>query len=413
MTTVMHRVRSIRTVTLLATTLVVAAAIWAPQAQARRGPAPTWHRNAGESANAVATDKHGNAYIVGATVPGGQDFTLMIRKYAPDGSLLWARSWHPAKAGYVNGRDITVAPDGGVYVVGSVAPRGCEGSGWFIARYTPAGKRVWLHDAPEWEKCTTADTYGSVAVARGRLIVAGNRFGCCGDPFNHGYLRSYTTGGRPLWKTLFDAPGIDPAFYDGAVDVTATPSGMFFATGWTNTAVQHDDSDFVDQDVVIQGIDASGAVAWARVIGDRGKRDRDRGTAIAVRGGRLQVTADVDARTFVRSSAWLGALTLDGSLLWSKQWGATKKGNQSSTADVSISPQGATYVAGSRKDKSDGGWDLVMRKFGPGGTLIWQSVLEQGLKTLFGTGVAARSDGAFVTGTDEYHGGGHLWSFGN
>ncbi len=302
-------VRTIRTVTLLTTILVLAAGSWTPPAQAAPAPAPAWHRQAGFQANAVAVDKDRNVYVVGSLKPGPR-WTLMLRKYALDGSLIWARNWRPAKAGYVNGRDVALAPDGGVYVVGDVAIPGSEGSGWFIARYAPDGRRRWVHDEPGWESGKLADSYGSVAVAGDRLIVAGNRFGCCGNPFNHGYLRSYTTGGKPVWRIPFDAPAIDPKFYDGATGVAGGTSGMFFVTGWAATALQMGETDFVDQDVVIQAVTSGGHVAWTRVLGDHGTRDVDRGTAIAVRGDRLAVTGDVDQRGFVRSHAWLGAFTL-------------------------------------------------------------------------------------------------------
>ena len=403
-------VRRIRTVTSLATICLIAAGSWAPSAQAAPTPTPAWHRQAGLQANAVAVDKNRNVYVVGSLKPGPR-WTLMLRKYALDGSLIWARNWRPAKAGYVNGRDVALAPDGGVYVVGDVAIPGSEGSGWFIARYAPDGRRRWVHDEPGWESGKLADSYGSVAVAGDRLIVAGNRFGCCGNPFNHGYLRSYTTGGKPMWRIPFDAPGIDPKFYDGATGVAGDTSGMFFVTGWAATALQKGETDFVDEDVVIQAVASAGTVAWTRVLGDHGNRDVDRGTAIAVLGDRLQVTADVDQRGFVRSHAWLGAFTLDGSPIWSQGWGATKHGNQSTTAGVSIAPNGAVYVAGSRRDKSDGGWDIVVRRFGPGGALVWQSVLEQGIRTLLASDVGATPvKGAYVAGSDS-DGGGHLWRY--
>ncbi len=403
-------VRRIRTVTSLATICLIAAGSWAPSAQAAPAPTPAWHRQAGLQANAVAVDKNRNVYVVGSLKPGPR-WTLMLRKYALDGSLIWARNWRPAKAGYVNGRDVALAPDGGVYVVGDVAIPGSEGSGWFIARYAPDGRRRWVHDEPGWESGKLADSYGSVAVAGDRLIVAGNRFGCCGNPFNHGYLRSYTTGGKPMWRIPFDAPGIDPKFYDGATGVAGDTSGMFFVTGWAATALQKGETDFVDEDVVIQAVASAGTVAWTRVLGDHGNRDVDRGTAIAVLGDRLQVTADVDQRGFVRSHAWLGAFTLDGSPIWSQGWGATKHGNQSTTAGVSIAPNGAVYVAGSRRDKSDGGWDIVVRRFGPGGALVWQSVLEQGIRTLLASDVGATPvKGAYVAGSDS-DGGGHLWRY--
>ena len=243
---------------------------------------------------------------------------------------------------------------------------GTEGSGWFIARYAPDGRRRWVDHQPglESEACRLLRLGGGRRRAR---IVAGNRFGCCGNPFNHGYSVLDTTGGKLLsWPIPFDDLASSWKFDDGVIGVAAGSSGTFNVVGLVATALQQGETDFVDQDVVIQAVSSAGTVTatvhpW-RV--DHGTRDVDLhpligGARRTPRGHRRRRPARLRAEPRVARGLHPG---------WQppgRTGGARPSTATSRPPQVSRSCRdGAVYVAGSRRDKSDGGWDIVVRRLG-------------------------------------------------
>ena len=97
---------------------------------------------AGASAMFIATDKAKNLYVAGTDTTSAGDIYLV--KYAPDGTVLWQKSWD----GPVHLADrpfgLAVTPTGTVYVAGTIG----KDSGYddaVLLRYTTAGKLKWKY----------------------------------------------------------------------------------------------------------------------------------------------------------------------------------------------------------------------------------------------------------------------------
>jgi hypothetical protein len=101
-----------------------------------------------DSASDVETDGSGNAYVVGYTygtlgVTNGGRSDMFIRKYNPNGRVLWTRQRHYSDYDFAG----NVAVSGGnVYLVGSFL----KGNNWDtgyssirVVKYTTGGSLVW------------------------------------------------------------------------------------------------------------------------------------------------------------------------------------------------------------------------------------------------------------------------------
>ena len=96
-----------------------------------------WTRHAGTAVFAAAAGPKGVVYATGKR-PVGITVEAMLIKYGPNGARLWTRTWLPSQQTSTIGVGVAVAPDGVVYMVGSVQG-GCEGGSWFIRAYSPGG----------------------------------------------------------------------------------------------------------------------------------------------------------------------------------------------------------------------------------------------------------------------------------
>jgi hypothetical protein len=311
-----------------------------------------------------------------------------------------------------------VAPDGYVYLAGSVWSH-YEGGGWFLRKYTPDGALVWARDERGWEHGRTSDIPTGLAVSRRQILLSGYWHGCCGDlNLRDGWVLAFGTDGSWRWKNRFEAPGRE-VFSDEAEGIALGAHGSIFVGGWVALGPESEEVLF-PHELFIKELDRRGHVVWSRTYAATAHQGQDFGTSVAVHRRALFVSAVVDGSPVDWAwrrpgHAWLGRFTLDGTLRWAREWGMTWADAARQTA-VTTGRAGRVFVAGTRHDPSDRGLNAFVRAYTSGGHLLWNVPLQEGHRRMVGDGVAWAAGDLFVTGEARqgwYGPGvqGYLWKF--
>ncbi len=355
-----------------------------------------WSVSVADTLASVAVDSNGNSYVVGR-----KNEAATLIKYSPSGTKLWTRTWLPASASWSYSVAVAVGPGGAVFWAGNVGAPGCEGSGWFVRRVRADGGFVWHRDQPGWEGCKTATGLTDLDVGDGLLAFTIVDGGCCADPYQNGKVRALTLNGSAAWAVDFEPPaGVPAAYYDRATGVAVSALDTVYVGGWAATQSIPDDMVDYRGIVVIQKVSSGGTVLWRKKVLRVPYTQTD--ALVAVRGTQLMLTTQSRGQFLTWGSgtppeAWLGRFTLDGGLVWWKTWG-TDWNFAAQPTQLAIDSSGATWVVGTRRDPSDKGYDLFVRKHATGGNLMEFKVMDGPTKHLEGTGVASRGTGAMVTG---------------
>ena len=163
--------------------------------------------SAATSVSAVATDSLGFSYVLGTTVGdlagnvsnGGDD--LYLTKLDSEGKTVWSRTL--GVSGTATGAAITIAPDGGIVVAGSVtgAFAGSTADGdMLVARYDSFGEETFSTSVP----AIGVDTATAVAVgADGTIYVGGNTERNGGDAV----ITRFGADGKLAERRVLAAPG--------------------------------------------------------------------------------------------------------------------------------------------------------------------------------------------------------------
>ncbi|MEM1043348.1 MAG: T9SS type A sorting domain-containing protein [Bacteroidota bacterium] len=243
-------------------------------------------------ARGLALSPEGDRYITGifedvatfgeasVTSIGGNDFFLV--KYGPAGDVLWARR------GGTNANDfaaeVAVAPDGGVYLVGSfngsatfdgganpdVLLISAGGFDIFLAKYDIDGTIQWVQQGggagQDVGRDLAVDDSGNAYVAgsfEGDGNFGGRMVTSAGE--SDALLVKYAPDGSVAWARR-SGGGQDDAGYGVAVtpDGTAHVSGVFRSTAQFGPLSRQS---LGGADVFVAQYDASGEVAWATRIG--------------------------------------------------------------------------------------------------------------------------------------------------
>lgn len=158
---------------------------------------------------AMVTDAEGNSYIVGTTAGDlganrgdGKD-DLALTKVSSEGKILWQRTL--GTAGTAKGAAITLAPDGGIIVAGTVTGGidsvNSDGD-MLVTRFDAAGDSSFETVI----RSAGADVATAVAVAAdGSIVVGGRRTGSGGN--GDGFLVSLSATGVQRGERTIDAGG--------------------------------------------------------------------------------------------------------------------------------------------------------------------------------------------------------------
>ena len=358
-------------------------------------PVVRWSRAAGTDLSAVAAVPGGGAVVTGARSTKGslERPALLVRRYGPDGSVLWSRSWRTSKI-QPTGNDVAIGADGSVYVAGLAGCVGFENAGFFVRKYGPQGRLRWTRLSPGGP-CRDAETATGVAVRGGLVVVVGHRFGCCDVAADDGWIRAYRPRGTLRWMTDFEAPGYRDT-NDAAMGVAIGGLGRIYVVGEVETAPRDDTTQMVDHEAVVQKLTSTGTVIWTRVMHDRGIKDNDVATSISVRGDRVMMLALLNWRGGSGpwgGPGWLGRFTFGGNLVWSR-W---LRGRF--PAAVAVTASGRTLVTGTvHRRLASRGSDLFLRRYATRGSLDWEALIDRGSRYVRGSDVADTRGGAYVSG---------------
>ena len=207
-----------------AVALSLVLAFSAPAASAPT-PTPAWTTDVQMDVRtgSVAADRDGNSYVAGSR--GTTAPIAVLEKFDPAGGVVWTRTWSPEGGRtHSSGGLVAVGRDGSVYLAGSVSSH-YEGGGWFLRKYTPDGALVWARDERGWEHGRASDIPTGLAVGRRHVLLSGYWHGCCGDMnLRDGWVISFGTDGSWRWKNRFEAPGRE-AFSDEAEGIALGAHG--------------------------------------------------------------------------------------------------------------------------------------------------------------------------------------------
>ena len=197
---------------------------------------------AADSASDVAVDGPGNAYVVGYTEgrlslrPHAGGLDAYVRKYDPEGGVLWTRQFGTPGSDTATGVALDAA--GNLYVVGTTdgaLPRQTSSldSDGCLRRYDGDGSVVRV------QRFGTGADDGANAVAvadRGNVYVGGVTSGSLSGQSNVGgrdaYLRKYDADGNEVWTRQFGSQDDDSAH-----DVVVDSDGNLFVVADTRGVI--------------------------------------------------------------------------------------------------------------------------------------------------------------------------------
>jgi hypothetical protein len=182
-------------------------------------------------ATAVAVGPDDAVYVVGQVAgsgqPGATPFFAFVRKYAADGSALWAREFGAEGASATTtAASVAVDATGAVYVAGWVfgsltdAPAGGQDDA-FVSKYESDGTEVWTHQlggaGHDLASAVSVDRAGDIYLA----VQSDQTSGDVGSTL----VRTYRSDGSELWSRTIGSVN------DVTIAVTVDGGGAIYQVG--------------------------------------------------------------------------------------------------------------------------------------------------------------------------------------
>lgn len=338
--------------------------------------------NQTDFAHSTFIDLNRNIYVTGytnGTLPGqmalgGGD--VFIRKYRPDGAVLWEKQFGTPNADY--SAFVTTDLDGNVYVAGTTEgtfpeQRNMGLDDAFIQKYSSAGVLLWTR------QFGTVGKDGIKAIASDNnqdIYVAGYTTAAFPGETNLGYsdvfIRKYKSDGTPLWTKQFGTGS-----FDSATGLSTDAANNLYVVGDVEGRLPG--QVYLGYgDVFIRRYKPDGTELWTRQFGTSGVDHAGAVTAdvsgdVYIAGG---VIGALPGQTHMgREDAFIQKYTDSGNLIRTKQFGTSGYDRiESITADE----WNYIYVVGSAEgalpgQTSVGGYDVFAQQYRPSGIEVWTS----------------------------------------
>lgn len=320
-----------------------------------------------DSANDIGLDGSGNVYVVGST-DGDLDGNMpntdedesdpFIRKYSPEGSLLWSQQIERVERGGIS--DLAVTSSGDLFVTGTTygVLDGGENLGAtdiYITKYSSEGVEIWTRQLG-----TPGSDFGrGIAVnASGEAYVTGHAEGWLGgsdgpEVDSTWFLAKYSPDGDSLWIQQSEAT------QSHAYGVALSGSDEAYVVG--RTLYDFEDGTLLDSgDTFVAKSSPDGVNLWTeRRLGT----DNNTGSAIAVSDSGILVTGGTNEFLEATGGVWFDAFvtkyTESGVELWDQQFGGE---GYDWGRSIAVNSSGDAYVVGEVNGASAGNEDVFVRK---------------------------------------------------
>ncbi len=309
-----------------------------------------WGSANNDHANAVATDVNGNTFVAGSYDVGSfSDAEAIVQKYSPDGTLLWVKTWGGDEDDFAYG--VAVDNDGNAYVTGQTHSFGSAYYMVFILKYAPDGLLL-------WQKTWGGDRYGNGAAialdGTGLLYVTG--------------CMQYSNGKDTLLLLKYDTNGnyIDMKALSASENLiglalTTNSAGDIYIAGRTKAPAQV-------ADILIVKYSFNGILQWQKHWGGD---ETDEAYGICVdAGGDVYVSGRSSGSGFGQGGYDVVLMKLNpaGSVIWQETWGGT---SHDEAFGMTIDNDANLYLTGGTYGLGLAGYKGLVLKFDSGGTALW------------------------------------------
>ena len=366
-----------------------------------------WGTANSDYGSSVAVDASGAIYVTGRTdgaldgntSAGFED--IFLTKWNTDGTKGWTKQW--GTVNYDEGYSVAVDASGAIYVTGYTngALDGNTRAGEhdiFLTKWNADGTRVWTK---QWGTVNNDEGYSVAVDAFGAIYVTGGTYGALDGNTSSGgldiFLTKWNTDGTKVWTKQWGT-----ATYDYGISVAVDASGAIYVAGYTLGELDGNASAGWS-DIFLTKWNVDGTKVWTK---QWGTVNSDYGYSVAVDAfGAIYVTGwtygALDGNTSAgERDIFLTKWRADGTKVWTKQWGTASIDYGYS---VAVDASGAIYVTGWTTgaldgNTSTGGSDIFLTKWKADGTKAWTKQWGTA-KDEGGSSVAVDASGAiYVTG---------------
>jgi len=315
----------------------------------------------------VAVDSAGDVYLTGQYF-NGSNMDALVRKYAPDGTVLWTETYNGAANGNDAGHDIAVDSLGNVYVIGEEAVTSQFSKIW-VRKYNTNGIVQWT---------ATYDGGSGKSIGHGVAIDSGGSPYVIGQLYVSGqssniWIRKLTSSGSTLWTQMFNSPICDrvgqptcSTLDDIGFSIAVAPDSSVRATGYENYW-----PDGTWEEVWVAKLTAAGEVSWIQRYNSP-DNDHDHGFGIAVDAlsyayvvGR---TVRIEPDGLIHGNALLQRYDPNGTLLWTQVFDLSSN-KEENAQGVMVDQAGMIHAIGSRWRDGEG-MNVWIRQYDPNGLLV-------------------------------------------
>lgn len=356
-----------------------------------------------ESVNDMFVDAQGNVYITGSQrerpFPYSNEIQSLTVKYNSQGVQQWIQNYTaPANNGAFT-RAIYVDPAGNVYVTGENAVYSGGANEMLVIKYSPAGTQLWANRF-QYVNNFYCGGFDTITDADDNVYVTGEY----GNGGNNIFLVKYNSGGTLTGQTLYNNGseggrkiGIDGAgkiIVAGYANVQDTTQFIclkyeqnldpVWVTRWTNPQAFSNSSNSVNDmaidinsNIIIAGtsnldfatikIDPAGVIQWSKLYNSASGWDYCRGI-VTDNTGSIYVTGETGISGFPLQSKFCTIkYSPSGDQLWLSEYNGGTVSDGYSANDIAIDNNANLYITGTVYSTAD----FSTVKYNSSGVLQW------------------------------------------